>query len=130
MGKFFSVKKLHIWIACLAILMNALVPSISQAMMAGGGQSNLIELCTVNGTQYISLDQAGPDKSSGDSTQHHVEHCPYCMTHAGTFALPFSASPLLLPISGHDVFPPLFYHSATPLFSWTPSSPRGPPSLS
>ena len=51
------------------------------------------------------------------------------MTHAGSFALP-APSTILFAIQGeHDLFPSLFYHSPSPLFSWSAAHPRGPPAV-
>lgn len=131
MGKFLQRGKLHIWIACLAILLNALVPSISHALSAMHGASKVVEVCSTAGTKLLAIDQAAPDSSPIDSTLHHLEHCPFCLTHAGTFALP--AATLTTPFAvmgGYDLFPSLFYHSPTPLFSWSGAHPRAPPTLS
>ena len=120
---------MHIWIACLAILLNALAPSISHALSAASGSSNMTEVCTVTGTKLVSNDQASVEKSSTDSVLHHLEHCPFCMTHAGTFALP-GPLPLSFAVSGgHGLFPALFYHSPAPLFSWSGANPRAPPAF-
>ena len=124
MGKFLRRKRLQIWIACLAILLNALAPSISHALSAG--PSNMIEICSASGTTWIAVDQATPD-SSTKSPLHHLEHCPFCMTHADTFALPLPLAPSFAVTGGHELFPALFYHSPSPLFSWSAAKPRGPP---
>jgi hypothetical protein len=49
------------------------------------------------------------------------------MTHAGTFALPAPSTMLFAIQGGHDLFPALFYHSPSPLFSWSAAHPLGPP---
>ncbi|MEO8406992.1 MAG: DUF2946 domain-containing protein [Oxalobacteraceae bacterium] len=122
--------RLTIWIACFAILLNALAPSISYAMSARNGQSSSwIEICTVGGTKFIApaSDSASDTAPSSDSIDHQSGHCPFCLSHAGTFALPPpSATPLAISV-GHDLFPFLFYRSPQPLFSWTAANPRAPP---
>jgi hypothetical protein len=61
------------------------------------------------------------------STDRLLKHCPYCATHGSMGSVlptaPFVFS--LLDVSSS--YPPLFYQSATPLFSWTAAKPRGPP---
>jgi hypothetical protein len=142
MGKS-STRRLQIWIACFAILLNALAPSISHALSRMAGPSNMIEICSASGTRWISGDGAGAvvaglagaqfsaeTPSTLDSTTSpllHLEHCPFCMTHAGTFALPSPSTTLFAVQSGHDLFPALFYHSPSPLFSWSAAHPRAPP---
>ena len=135
MGKLLGRKRLQIWIACFAILLNALAPSISHALSSMAGPSNMIEICSASGTKWVSNDvasgvsgqQAAPEQPSTDSPLHHLEHCPFCITHAGTFALPAASTTLLAIEGGHDLFPALFYHSPSPLFSWSAARPRGPP---
>lgn len=146
MRRFLKRRRLGIWIACFAILMNALAPSISHAMALMNGTASLVEVCTVDGTRYISTDpstdaaadddpdahaaHAGlPGKSTVDLV-HDMQHCPFCYTHAASFALPVAFAVPLAITAGHDVFPPLFYQSPKPLFSWSRPHPRGPPSLS
>jgi hypothetical protein len=143
MGKSFGRKRLQIWIACCAILLNALAPSVSHALSRMAGPSQMIEICSASGTRWISGDAVGTSAStiaskvadaqfsaqepSTDSPLHHLEHCPFCMTHAGTFALPAPSTSLFAVQGGHDLFPALFYHSPSPLFSWSAAHPRGPP---
>ncbi len=128
-------KRLQIWIACLAILLNALAPSVSHALSRMAGPSKMIEICSASGTRWISSEvastivgaQFSAQEPSTDSPLHHLEHCPFCMTHAGSFALPAPSSTLFAIQGGHDLFPSLFYHSPFPLFSWSAAHPRGPP---
>jgi hypothetical protein len=124
MGKFIRRKRLQVWIACLAILLNALAPSISHALSFG--PSNMIEICSATGTTWIAVDQATPDAPK-KSQLHHLEHCPFCMTHADTFALPLPLTSSFAVAGGHDLFPALFYDAPSPLFSWSAAHPRGPP---
>jgi hypothetical protein len=140
MRRFLKRRRLGIWIACFAILMNALAPSISHAMALMNGTASLVEVCTVDGTRYVSTDVAAdpdvhvqaaslPGKATVDLV-HDMQHCPFCYTHAASFALPVAFAVPLAITAGHDVFPPLFYQSPKPLFSWSRPHPRGPPSLS
>ncbi|HEV7815056.1 MAG TPA: DUF2946 domain-containing protein, partial [Janthinobacterium sp.] len=78
--------KLGIWIACFAILMNMLAPSISHAMAQTNDSASLIEVCTVDGTRYVPAGEADqdtvlPGKATQDLVQH-MQHCPFCCTHA------------------------------------------------
>ena len=75
------------------------------------------------------------DHSSHHSTEPakkelHFEHCPFCVTHAGSFGLvPIDALALPAP-RGSDVFPSLFYQSHHPLFAWVTPHSRAPPAYS
>jgi hypothetical protein len=127
MVKFLRRKRLQVWIACLAILLNALAPSISHALSPV--PSTMMEICSAAGTRWVAGEQATTDASK-KSPLDHLEHCPFCMTHADTFALPLPLLPSFAVAGGHALFPALFYHSPSPLFSWSAAKPRGPPAIS
>ncbi|MET3135882.1 hypothetical protein AAKU61_000220 [Undibacterium sp. GrIS 1.2] len=132
MNQWIKRSRLPLWIALFAILLNALAPSISHALYARNGASDLFEICTVSGTQFVSIDSAKNGasvqiKSSKPATPQLLEHCPFCMTHAGSFALPSTPPVAPFVIGRHDHFPALFYHSPSPLFSWSAANPRAPP---
>jgi hypothetical protein len=107
------------------------------------GPSNMIEICSASGTRWVSGDGAGAVVADLAGAQFsaetpstaepatspllHLEHCPFCMTHAATLALPSPSMTLFAVQGGHDLFPALFYHSPSPLFSWSAARPRGPP---
>lgn len=132
------------WIACLAILMSALGPTLAHAFRADT-PAGWIEICSATGPKLIRADdglglkrvsdaQASPTDGStpadGDSdgaADHAVKHCPYCASHAGSLGLPPAApSGVVLPSLGHAV-PALFLHAPRPLFAWASAQPRGPP---
>lgn len=130
MRKFLKSKLLFIWIACFAMLINAFAPSISHAVtsLISAPASPMMEICTMTGVQSIAAmtglpgrDHSGPGKAGSG------EHCPFCLPHAGSFALPPSELPVRPIVAGHDLFPPLFYQAPYRLFSWTAAKPRGPP---
>lgn len=120
MYPFVKRRTLHLWIALLAVLFSALAPSISHALAASSGPN--MEICTTDGVQQVS--EAG---GKHDPFQHGMEHCPYCATHAASFALLPPGTSGLPVIGGHDLHPALFYHAPQPLFCWSAAHPRGPP---
>ena len=117
------------WFACLAILLNALSPSLSYAFASlhANANSAAVEICSASGAVYTQAYLAPAARSTTDSVLHHIEHCPFCMNHAGSVALPPSSSSPLAVITGHDHYPPLFYQAPRPQFAWLGASPRGPP---
>ncbi|MES2739338.1 MAG: DUF2946 domain-containing protein [Pseudomonadota bacterium] len=122
---------LYAWIACLALLFSALAPSMSHALAYAGAEAGTIriEVCTADGNKTIVIDSSGARTVVPDSVQHHLEHCPYCSTHAGSFALPPPAMALFAVLGGHDVFPYLFYNAPARLYTWSSANPRAPPAL-
>ena len=124
MGHFLQRKQWSLWFACLALLLNALSPSLSHAF-AGGQGNAVVDICSASGAVYTQADLAPP---SGPQPQH-IEHCLYCMHHAANLALPPSTPPLVAVINGHDAYPPLFYQAPQPQFAWHGARPRGPPAI-
>ena len=117
-----------LWMACCAILLAALAPTLSRALtVAQGGAVPSLEICSVAGGMNmvplkLSLDDSTPAKNAMQ-----MGDCPCCGMHAAVLALPPVS---LAPASGAlitGLLPVLFYQSATPLFAWTPLQPRGPP---
>lgn len=128
MNRMLKRRTLHLWIACFAILMNALLPSLSHAMAARQGGASLMEICTVAGPRLIRVDApADPAQAPADSLLHHLEHCPFCATHAAVLGMPPALPLPFAVIGGHDLFPSLFYQSPSPLFSWSRPHSRAPP---
>ena len=124
--------RLIAWVACIAILLNALAPAISHAMAASRGDSAIWqEVCSAAGNKTpVALDlgikKPGNDK---DSKSAPMQHCPYCYTHAGSFGLMTTfATVVAAPDIAYSV-PELFYHAPRPLFVWAASSPRAPPAF-
>lgn len=123
-----KIRQLHTWLACLAILLNALAPSISHALDSFNGRSAAwVEICSLDGTRFVTVaaDQA---PSSGDQPQAKVaQHCPFCASHAGNFALPAPSLAALAADPGTTIAPFLFYRAPQPLFAWAAANPRAPP---
>lgn len=123
MGICFINRRLVAWIACFAMLFGALAPSVSQAMSASRGEV-WTEVCSVGGSKLIKIkgDPAEPQAL-------HLEHCPFCATHADAFALPPGPSWSIPLPDAAPSHPPLFYRSPRPLTIWTTAQSRAPPSL-
>ncbi len=98
-------RSLFRWIAIVAILLNALMPSVSQALAwqahsSSAGQARWTELCGAQGSTWVLLDAQGQvlaqsaQRPADAPAAGHGEHCPYCLTHAGSFALPAVTPPV------------------------------------
>lgn len=145
------------WIACFAVLLASLAPTVSH-VLAGSG------LTSFSGVQYripvaqmahvpdaeeslchgaeqdheahahaqeaaVSEPGTDPSHSHGEGGMH-FEHCPFCFTHAGSFGLSPSAG-MVLPVAiGMAARPLLFYQAPQPLLIWSSAQPRGPPLFS
>ncbi|MFL6657246.1 MAG: DUF2946 domain-containing protein [Massilia sp.] len=116
------------WIACLAMLFAALAPSISHAMAASRGDG-WAEICSAAGVKYIKANVIQSTTVDPVTEQTvHLEHCPFCATHAGSFALLPPVSGISIPVLDlPDSHPPLFFQSPRPLAVWTSAQSRAPP---
>lgn len=134
MKRFWKNKCLTVWIACLAILLNALVPSLASAMaVRDGAMPSWAEICsttTITAAAANPSNKATPATSTSGEDQHAAKHCPFCLPHAGNFALPPAIIPCCAVAAGHDAFPILYYQAPSLLFSWVTANPRGPPQRS
>ena len=129
MHKMVRKRVLPIWLALLAVLFAALAPAISHALAASSPSampSALLQICTVDGLKAAPAGDA-ERQPAVDPVVHAFEHCPYCFTHAGSFALlPTADLPSAIPCT-RAIFPPLFYRAPRTLFVWSSANPRGPP---
>ena len=121
-----------IWIACFAVLMNALAPSISHAMKTGVPAT--WEICrggagaAMSAAGNADLVVVGMTKASQDSAAAMAD-CGYCLPHGGSVALLPSTITGLGLMGGHAQRPFLFYHAPQPLLALTAAPPRGPPAF-
>lgn len=129
-----KLRALHIWIACLAILMNALAPSISHAVAFMQGQPARWEVCrgtpraAAGGDMVQAILADGADKRQvPHKAMFSMDDCGYCTPHAGSYGLPPTPVSGLGLFSTHSIQPFLFYRSPAPLTAWSASRPRGPP---
>jgi hypothetical protein len=122
-------RRITAWIACFAVLLSALAPSISQAVNAAKSTSaNWVEICSVTTTKLVKVEGAqSPTSSAPAEKGTHFEHCPFCFTHAGSVGLPPNLD-LVIPLAdGTLTLPSLFYQAPRPLFIWAAAQSRAPP---
>lgn len=114
------------WIALVAVLAFALLPTLSRAMAvaAGGGWT---EVCTPQGMKWVSLDAAAAEDTAPVGAPASLDHCALCGLSAEAAApLPATAPPPLLPLRGAAP-PSLFLQAPATLHAWRSAQPRGPP---
>jgi hypothetical protein len=128
-----SMHRVAIWIACCAILLSSLAPSISHAIAAAKGvPDGWTEICTVGGAKLVKLDSGAPASKlpARDEKATHFEHCPFCLHQTAGLA-PLPALAVSLPVlPDAQPHPALLHQTAPPKFSWAVAQPRAPPTLS
>ena len=112
------------WIALVAMLAFALVPTLSRALALAEGASAWTEVCTPQGMKVVSTIDG---TTAPLHTAVHLDHCAFCGLAAdGAVALPSLASVQQGPQQGADV-PRLFLHALTTAHAWRSAQPRAPP---
>jgi hypothetical protein len=99
--------------------------------------SGWAELCTAEGLQRFPAALLGNNQSepqapedTGQQGIGNPAHCPFCLTHAGSFGLSPTELVALPFIAAHGrYFPPLFFSAPHAQFVWQPNQARAPPSL-
>jgi hypothetical protein len=120
--------RLAAWIAIFAILVAALAPGIARALSAPQQALPWSDICTATGARTAG--DGAPQPGSGQHEGIGLKHCPFCVNHAGHFALP-TAAPDRLPVLAPDaVFFPPSVTAASPRFIRVATQPRAPPSIS
>ena len=121
------------FIALLAMVILALAPTVSKVIAAERVDSNLVEVCTTEGTKWVSASEPGQAASAGhdqgpSSLHDHGGDCPYCNLQATKFLSSVVQS--CATTKSVALLPPLFYQASKPLFAWAHVRSRAPPSAS
>lgn len=125
-----ALRRLFSWIVSATILGGALTPALSHGQQ-GQGAKRFHEVCTAKGVQRIPVTDDAPVRSKQASGHKGMEHCLFCVSHAGTQSLlPPVTLVFRLPATGLNNYPPLYYNASRPLFAWTVAQPRAPPARS
>jgi hypothetical protein len=114
--------------ACLAVLMGAVAPTITHALgdLAGAGW---VEVCSTLGVRLIKVGApADPSLPTPDHNQ--ASDCPYCSLHAASAA----PSPVTVVAVASLLFlfevPRLFLAAPGSRFAWAAPQSRAPPEFS
>ena len=120
-------RRLTAWIALVAMLAFALVPTVSRALAFANGSANWAEVCSPQGIKWVSL--AEGDEAPAPATGH-LDHCALCgLASDGAAPLPASPAPAALPVGSAEI-PRLFLQAAHTLHAWCLAQPRAPPAWS
>lgn len=127
-----SMHRTTVWMAFCAILMASLAPSISHVVATAKGIPNgWTEICTIFGAKLVKIGDDAPDsKLPAPKKATHLQHCPFCISHAVSLGLPPNTDFVIPVIKVPHVLPPLFYQASRPLFAWAAAQPRAPPAFS
>jgi hypothetical protein len=121
------------FIALLAMVMLVLAPTVSKVIAAERTDSNLVEICTTEGTKWLSASELGQAASAGhdhgpSSVHDHGGDCPYCNLQTTKFLSSVIQS--CATVESVALLPALFYQAPKPLFAWALQPARAPPHIS
>lgn len=120
------------WVALVAVLALALLPTLSRAWApeASGAPAHAgMEVCTAEGLRLMPA----PDDGQDPAPAHHAdafERCAHCVL-GGAPVVPLPSLPVWQPadLSG-QALPALFLQAPHTLHAWASAQPRAPPALS
>ena len=130
-----TLRHVTAWLAALAVLMAALLPALSHAVMSRLAATSGMAWVSADASSAVSADPVAPGQSqtglqgsgSGD-TGMVMAGCDWCATHAPGWSLPpVAALSLPLPVQLADV-PLAFLHAPRLLAVWASAHSRAPPS--
>jgi len=120
--------RLATWAAFVAILMAALVPTLSHAL-ASRGDAGWVEVCTAEGSRWVQ-GSGGPGEPAAPAGAHALDHCGYCTLHNDDPALPTAGQQAeAVPAAAHAL-PIAFLRAARTAHAWVSAQPRAPPVIS
>ncbi|MFC7517617.1 DUF2946 domain-containing protein [Herbaspirillum sp. GCM10030257] len=117
------------WVACFAILLVALAPSVSHALAAKRvSATEWIEICTLTGAKQVK--QIASENAKPFSPAKHDQHsedCPFCRIQGDSFGPPPTGAAGIVAAESMRSSPSLFYEGPRSLFMWAPAQSRAPP---
>lgn len=118
------------WLALVAVLALALMPTLSHALaFARGDAIAWAEVCTPQGVKVVAVDGSDADAPVAPlNIGQHLEHCPFCKLGSHD-ALPlWPALPAVAePLPPGPFLPPLWLQAPRTLHAWASAQPRAPP---
>lgn len=123
-------RHLTVWLALVAMLAFALVPTLSRAMAVAGGTGSWAEVCTPQGLKRVSTRDAAADPA-GTATPAtpaaHADACGFCSL-VGDGNAPLPAMPLATALPRASAEPPrLLLQAVTAQPAWRSAPARAPP---
>ena len=113
------------WLAMLALVMSALAPTVSQAVVMSSERGDWLEVCTTTGVMWVKADSAATDDGTMPMAGHE-QGCDIC-THTVTGAPPVLLGIDTAVIDPSSAQPQALISSAHPAVLWAPAQSRAPP---
>lgn len=122
----FRHRRFAAWLALLAVLWGALVPTLAQAAVSGSSRQGWVEVCSASGVMWVRFDGATASSTGQSAPMADASaHCPWCPMQGAAGLLPELA--LVVPVSGQGPVPTTAFTSAHPASVWSSAHSRAPP---
>jgi len=113
-----------------AMLLAVLAPAVSRVLARSRVAGDWVEICTLQGMQWVQLTAQGiPAEPEHSSAQHALDPCGHCTLTAERFA-PLLPSPPTVPAGDGAWASPACLAAASPVLTAPSPGARGPPLLS
>ena len=114
------------WLALLAVLWGALVPTLVQAVVSSSDRQGWVEVCSASGVLWVRVD-GGAESPSGQSgsMEDAAAHCPWCPMQGAAGLPPEKATATAVGAQGS--VSTTAFSSARPASVWSPAQSRAPP---
>jgi hypothetical protein len=114
------------WLALLALLWGALVPTLAQAVVSSSDRQGWVEVCSASGVLWLRVDGGAeaPTGKPGNMADASA-HCPWCPMQ-GAAGLPPEPA-LATPVGVQSGVPTTAFTSVRPAAVWSSAQSRAPP---
>lgn len=113
------------WLAMLALVLAALLPTLAQAAVAGSDRSDWMQICSASGMVWIQIEPAAADTESAPVADMGMQ-CPWCSLHSPVTGLPPALASGFTVAASTSLLGPLM-PAAPPVGVWTAAPARAPP---
>lgn len=114
------------WLALLAVLWGALVPTLAQAAVSASSRQGWVEVCSASGVLWMRVDGGAESPTGQPSGMADASaHCPWCPMQ-GAAGLPPEPA-LVAAVSAQGSVPIAAFTSARPAAVWSSAQSRAPP---
>ncbi|PZO11910.1 MAG: DUF2946 domain-containing protein [Burkholderiales bacterium] len=114
------------WLALLAVLWGALVPTLAQAAVSTSSRQGWVEVCSASGVLWMRVDGGAQSPTSQPGSMADASaHCPWCPMQ-GAAGLPPEPA-LTTAVCAQGPVPTAAFTSARPALLWSKAQSRAPP---
>lgn len=116
------------WLALLAVLWGALVPTLAQAAVSASDRQGWVEVCSASGVLWVRVDGGAASPTGQPGTMADASaHCPWCPMQ-GAAGLPPEPA-LSTTATAQCPEPAAAFTSARPAPVWSSAQSRAPPAV-